>query len=167
MKKKLLIIVAIILVVTTSIIGSIVWSSRNTAKTEAKNVLREFTVNTSSQWYCENGYGGGIDNQSPWWEEIYVSNADSEPTAKMIEEYLKNKGYSTKNKFFENSRDSYNQGKTYWEIEGTRNNYSVQVRVSNKKLTSNNCYKGISNMNKSLSPENNNSVIVVFFRDGL
>ncbi len=165
MKKKLLIALLIIITLLALVIGYVVFSSRNTAKAEAKTVLSSITVTTSGQWYCENGSGKGTDNQTPWWEELYLSNAQPEETAKRVEQHLRQKGYSVSNKYLENSQDSYNQGKTYWEITGARDNYSVEARVSSKELTLNNCFKGFSNMNETISPENFNSVIVIQFKD--
>ncbi len=167
MNKKLIIVIAIVVIGVGILIGYIALFSRNTAKTEASNILEEFTSITSSQWYCENGSGKGIDNQTPWWEEIYLSNTQSNVTAQKVEEHFKNKGYSVSNEYIEDSQNSYNKGKSYWEIDGRNSNFSIQTRVSSKELTLNNCFKNSSNMNESLIPESFNSVIVIKFRDGI
>lgn len=165
MKKKLLIITSIVLAMITLLIGYIVWSSHNTATAEADKTLRDFTQSTTSQWYCENGYVKGFDNKASWWEEIYLSSTETESTANKVNEYFKSRGYSTAIKHIENSQDSHDLGKSYWEINGARNEYSLQIRVSSKTLTTNSCHIGYSNMNGSLNPEKFNSVIVVKFKD--
>ena len=176
MKKKILFGVGILVLVIASLIGYIGWASRNTAKAEADIVLNNFTQATNSQWYCENGSGKGIDNDTPWWEQIYLSDTEPELVAKSVEKHLAGKGYNVNNTFVEKidrsiddgtlirqGKDWYNRDYSYWKIEGNNHSFTVVARVS-EDLTLNNCFKS-SNKDTSKDPDDFNTKVVIKFRD--
>ena len=165
--KIIIIIVILVLSAALTIGGYIAWTTRNTAKSEAVSVLSTFAEATNSVWYCENGYGIGINNSTPWWEQIFLSNLPLGDTVNKVETYLEDRDYNISKTFIENSEDSYNKGKTYWELQGDNGNYSVDARLSANELTLNNCFEDFSSMDSSLDPENYSSVIVIKFRDNL
>jgi hypothetical protein len=163
MKKKI-VVVAVILAVLGIIVGYIAWSGRNTTEAEVKSVLKDLVSSKSVNWYCENGASVGFDNQTAWWEEIYVSNGEVVTMKNDLQSSLKNKGYSLDSSYVDNIEDKYSRGKPYWEVRGERNDYSVVARFSVKSLTQNHCFKGFTHMDEKINPEEYNSVMVIHFK---
>lgn len=176
MKKKLLIVLAVAVLIIVGWVGYMSWSSRNTAKAEADKVLVDFADKTGSQWYCENGSGKGVDNDTLWWEQVYLSNESPEETAIKVNEFLASKGYSASNTFVEKidqniddgtlireGKDHYNRDYAFWKIEGSNNGFTVTARVSDD-LTSNNCFS-LSNKDGSTNPDDFATKIVIKFQD--
>ena len=166
MQKWVIAIAALLIVVALGAL-LVIRSGYNPAEQEANHVLNGFSATVSGNWYCENGAPSGIVNDTPWWEEIYVSQVSIDEMAKSVVTHLASKGYMVEKKFIENSKDNYssNQGKTYWEVEGTREQFQVEGRIIAHDLTLNNCFPRSSNIDETIDPKNYASVIVIQFKD--
>jgi hypothetical protein len=140
-------------------------SSRNTAEQEAERVLSEFPAVISGSWYCENGAPSGIVNDTPWWEEIYVSQVPSDETAVLLEKQLNDKGYGIEKEYIENSTDPYNKDKNYWELTGTYGHFWVEGRIAVHDLTLNNCFSESARVDASIEPTDYASIMVIQFKD--
>lgn len=160
--KWAIIMIPLIAIVTWGIIF-VLQSSHNPAKQEAKRALGGFTDVISGRWYCENGAPKGIDNHTPWWEEIYVSQTPIDDTTEGIAAHLADQGYRVEKQYIEDSQDNSNQDKTYWEVGGIREQFEVKGRIIAHDITLNNCFPKFSNVDETIDPKDYASVVVIHF----
>jgi hypothetical protein len=116
------------------------WST-NVAEKEA-TFLHAFAEKTHSRRYCQNGDAGkGIDNTTPWHEEILLTQEEPREFAEALRHEFKQRGYSATLAFTEGDPLDLNiRGKRFWQVDAKRKRFVVTARVSAHDVTTNNCF---------------------------
>lgn len=81
-----------VLVLGTWLFDEALDSSRNSARSAA-DWVPAFADSTGAIAYCANGYGKGIDNNTPWWEWTLLADGSPDTFAEQLSAALKAHGF--------------------------------------------------------------------------
>lgn len=141
-KTRIIVFVSLVVAILLSLLfGFYVQRTvlRNAAKTETEVLLAGSSIVSIDQLFCENGQNWGISN-TPWWEQVYLSDTAPEEVSKLIEQKLKNNGYVVETQYkINNHIFPGSLADSFWDIRGSKDMFEVSAYVSSKDSVSVSC----------------------------